>query len=68
MAKKEMASDIKIPKTGKLSFCEGCVEGKMQRKPFKSVGEFARPENYNWYIVIYVGQRIQNQLEEESTL
>ena len=24
---------------GSLSFCKGCVQGKMQRKPFKAVGE-----------------------------
>ena len=30
---------MKIPKRAELSFCEGCVEGKMQRKPFKPVGE-----------------------------
>ena len=34
---KELATGMKIPKTAKL--CEGCVEGKMQRKPFKPVGE-----------------------------
>ena len=39
LAKREIASGIKIPKTGKISFCDGCVEGKMHRKPFKSVGE-----------------------------
>ena len=26
-------------KRAELSFCEGCVEGKMQRKPFKPMGE-----------------------------
>ena len=30
---------MKIPKRAELSVCEGCVEGKMQRKPFKPVGE-----------------------------
>ena len=32
-----LASGIKLSTTSKLSFCEGCVEGKMQRKPFKSL-------------------------------
>jgi hypothetical protein len=35
----ELVSGVKIPKRVELSFCEGCVEGKMQRKPFKPVGE-----------------------------
>jgi hypothetical protein len=29
----ELVSGVKIPKRVELSFCEGCVEGKMQRKP-----------------------------------
>ncbi len=33
----ELACGIKLPESAKLSFCEGCVEGKMQRKPFKSL-------------------------------
>ena len=32
-----LASGIKLSPASKLSFCEGCVEGKMQRKPFKPV-------------------------------
>ncbi len=36
--RKELATGINIPKA-KLSFCHGCVEGKMYRKPFKSTGE-----------------------------
>ena len=36
--RKELATGIKIPKA-KLSFCQGCVEGKMHRKPFKSAGD-----------------------------
>ena len=39
MAHKELAIGIKLPKCAKLSFCEGCIAGKMKRKPFKSVGE-----------------------------
>ena len=34
-----LLNDVKIQKTAKLSFCEGCVEGKMHRQPFKPVGE-----------------------------
>lgn len=39
IAKKRLATGISLPMTAKLSFCEGCVEGKMQRKPFKSAGD-----------------------------
>ena len=34
-----MATGINLPKQTKLSFCEGCVAGKMKRAPFKPVGE-----------------------------
>ena len=30
---------MRIPKLSQLLFCEGCVEGKMKRKPFQPVGE-----------------------------
>ena len=36
---KELATGIKFPKTAEFSFCEGCVEGKMHRKPFKPLGK-----------------------------
>ena len=36
---KKLATGVKIKRTANLSFCEGCVEGKMHRKPFKPVGE-----------------------------
>ena len=39
MVSNELVTGVKIPKRAELSFCEGCVEGKMQRKPFKPVGE-----------------------------
>ena len=39
IAGKYLVIEVKIPKTGKISFCEGCVEGKMQRATFRSVGE-----------------------------
>ena len=38
MATHDMVKGMKIPKDG-VFFCEECVEGKMARKPFKSVGE-----------------------------
>ena len=39
MAYKQLALGITLPKQAQLSFCEGCVAGKMTRKPFRSVGE-----------------------------
>ena len=39
VVQKDVVIGIKIPKAANLSFCEGCVEGKMHRKPFKPVGE-----------------------------
>ena len=36
---KELATGVKFPKAAELSFCKGCVEGKMHRKPFKPLGE-----------------------------
>ena len=32
-AKEELATGINFPKHAKLSFCEGCVTGKMKRAP-----------------------------------
>ena len=39
MSRKKSVTGVNISTTAKLSFCEGCVEVKMHRKPFKSVGE-----------------------------
>ena len=39
MAYKKLAAGIRLPKHAKLSFCEGCIAGKMKRQPFKLVGE-----------------------------
>ena len=39
LSQKEMVTGMKLPKEAQLSFCEGCVEGKMHRQPFKPVGE-----------------------------
>ena len=36
LSQKEMVTGMKLPKEAQLSFCEGCVEGKMHRQP---VGE-----------------------------
>ena len=37
LVNQSLASGIKLSTTSKLSFCEGCVEGKIQHKPFKPV-------------------------------
>jgi hypothetical protein len=37
--KKGHIKGVDISTTDNLEFCEGCVEGKMSRKPFKPVGE-----------------------------
>jgi hypothetical protein len=39
MAQKDVVKGMKISKISDLSFCEGCVEGKIHRNPFKAVGE-----------------------------
>ena len=39
IATHDMVKGMKIPKDKDLSFCEECVEGKMAKKSFKSVGE-----------------------------
>ena len=39
LSRKQMVTGLKLPSEPRLSFCEGCVEGKMHRLPFKSVGE-----------------------------
>ena len=36
---KNLAKGIKISNSDSLLFCEGCVEGKMQRKSLKTLGE-----------------------------
>lgn len=36
---KDMAMGISLSKQGTVSMCEGCIKGKMNRQPFKSVGE-----------------------------
>ena len=38
MVNKELISGIKLPKVTQLSFCEGCVEGKINQSPFHPVG------------------------------
>ena len=39
MVSNELVTGVKIPVSAEFSFCEGCIEGKMKRKPFKPVGE-----------------------------
>ena len=39
MVSGDLVKDVDIPKSMGISFCEKCVEGKMSRKPFNSVGE-----------------------------
>ena len=36
---KQLVNGMDVSKAAKLSFCEGCIEGKMHRNPFKPVGE-----------------------------
>ena len=35
---KRLVDGVSVSKATELSFCEGCVEGKIYRKPFKPVG------------------------------
>ncbi|KAL5515273.1 hypothetical protein EMCRGX_G000418 [Ephydatia muelleri] len=39
MASQDLVKGLCIPCNTRMSFCEKCVEGKMARKPFQSVGE-----------------------------
>ena len=39
MVSQDLVKGVNIPKSTRISFCEKCVEGKMSKKPFKSVGE-----------------------------
>ena len=41
---KQLVKGLDASKTAKLSFCEGCIEGKMHRKSFKPVGEICSTE------------------------
>eukprot|EP00794_Sanderia_malayensis_P016299 gene16299-17936_t len=42
--KGNVVNGINVKNPGDLSFCEGCVAGKMTRKPFKNVGIRATPQ------------------------
>ena len=46
MAQKNLAAGIRLPKGATLSFCEGCVAGKMKHKSFKPVGEIRSKRRY----------------------
>ena len=48
MMSKEMVRGMKIPKSAQLIFCEGCVGGKMKRKPFQVVGEIRSTRRLEW--------------------
>ena len=39
MMSKELVTGMNVPRNSELSFCEGCIEGKLKRKPFKPVRE-----------------------------
>lgn len=39
MSHRDLVKGLKVLRSAELSFCEGCVEGKMHRRPFQSVGE-----------------------------
>ena len=41
---KKLVNGINVSKSAKLSFCEGCIEGKMHRNPFNPVGEIHSTE------------------------
>jgi len=41
---KQLVSEINVLKMEELSFCEGCVEAKIQCKPFQPVGEIRSTE------------------------
>ena len=64
MAHKQLVTGMKLPRNAESSFCEGCVEGKMKRKPFKAVGEI---RSRNSFTVTYVAQCPQSRLVDKST-
>jgi len=39
MASKQLVNGLDLLSDIELSFCEGCIEGKMHKKPHKPVGE-----------------------------
>ena len=39
MAYKQLATGFQLSRGENLSFCEACIAGKMQRKPFSAIGE-----------------------------
>ena len=38
-ASQDIVKGVRVSKSPDISFCESCVQGKMQRKPFKPMGE-----------------------------
>ena len=51
---KQLVKGMDASKTTKLSFCEGCIEGKMHRKPFKPVGEIFSTDTTSKYIFNHI--------------
>ena len=66
MVSSELVTGVKIPKRAELSFCEGCVEGKMQRNLSSQWERFALKESCSVCIATCVGQCPLSQLEEEN--
>ena len=67
MVSQNLAKGVEMPKSTEISFCEKCVEGKMSKRPFKSVGEICSTRNYSVCIVMYVDLCLQILLEERNT-
>ena len=55
-------------KTAKLSFCEGCIEGKIYREPLKPVGEICSTEKLQLVHSDVCSPMPQNPLVERSIL
>ena len=62
MVNKELASGMKLSKITQLSFCEGCVEGKMNRSPFHPVEVRSSEKLQLVHIVMCVGLCLRSHL------
>ena len=47
MVQKRSVTGVKVSSAAVLSFCEGCVEGKIHRNPSSQWEKFALPESYS---------------------
>ena len=45
---------MSMSKATEWSFCEGCVEGKIYRKPFNQWENFIQLQDYSWFTVMCV--------------